>query len=259
MFPLQGERWLNVPRFDGGPATRYEIHDKGWHTVGEPYGEAGTGAVSGDGRWLIQLCGQKAAEKKMHGWDVSGEPLKKWSLPFSTEGDHRVTQIVTSWDGSSFAVFHGKGNGELALFRNTGAKPEQTGTIPIKTPQLYRAALSPDGRTLAHLRDTFINDIVIEDLSTGKAKEINRTGEQSGLGYLQWLSFSPDGRHLAYASHSSVGVLDAATLKPVYQWQTPPGATRWIDWASDGRHLLTHNDNQTIYILRLDPAVFANR
>jgi WD40 repeat protein len=259
LFPLAGDRWLQIPPHESLP-SRFEVRDQRWQSVGEPFGRIGHGAVSGDGKWMMQLSGANLGELKLDGWDVSGEPVQKWSLPFPMKGNAGNWRMDSSWQGTSFAVFHGDEGGELALFRNTGAKPEQTGTIPIKTPGGgYRAALSPDGRTLAHLRDTFNGDIVLEDISTGKPREILRSGEQSGLGYLTWVSFSPDGRHLAYASYSSIGVLDAKTLKPVYQWETTPGVTNWIDWAADGRHLLMHNSNQTIYVLRLQPAVFANR
>ena len=62
---------------------------------------------------------------------------------------------------------------------------------------------------------------------------------------------------MAYASTSGVGVLDAKTLKPVYEWKTAAGWVNWVDWAADGRHLVTHNGNKTVYVLRLPDLSFA--
>ncbi len=263
LFPLQAERWLQIPPGDGGQPHRYEVRDNRWQTVGEPFGEPEVtiGTVSGDGKWMIQLSGTKPGEMKLHGWDVSGDPVKKWSVPVAAKAEwvHGWWILTSSWQGTSFAVTLAVGaDRELTLYRNTGAKAELTGTIPIKPGAgQYRAAISPDGRTLAHLRDNSWGDIVLEDISSGKAKELNRTGEQSGLGPILWLAFSPDGRHLAYAYSLGVGVLDAKTLKPVYEWKTAAGIVNWVDWAADGRHLVTHNGNKTVYVLRLPDLSFA--
>ncbi len=258
LFPLAAELWLQAA-VNGSRSQRYEIRDNRWQMLGEAFREpAYHGIVSGDGKWLIQLSGTKPGEMKLHGWDVSGDPVKKWSVPLAAKAEgSNYPLMFSSGPGTSLAVFPGGGAGaELALYRNTGAKPEQTGTIPIKTGAgLYRAALSPDGRTLAHLKDTHISDIVFENISSGKAKELNRTGEQSGLGPILWLAFSPDGRHLAYANTTGVGVLDAKTLKPVYEWKTAAGMVHWVDWAPDGRHLVTLNGNKTFYVLRLNQFV----
>ena len=262
LFPLQAERWLQIPMVHGNQPQRYEVRDNRWQPLGEPFGEPDTlGTVSGDGKWMIQLSGTKPGEMKLHGWDVSGDPVKKWSVPVAAKAEwvHGWWILTSSWQGTSFAVTLAVGaDRELALYRNTGAKAELTGTIPIKPGAgQYRAAISPDGRTLAHLRDNSWGDIVLEDISSGKAKELNRTGEQSGLGPILWLAFSPDGRHLAYASHIGVSVLDAKTLKPVYEWKTAAGPVNWVDWAADGRHLVTHNGNKTVYVLRLPDLSFA--
>jgi hypothetical protein len=186
LFPLQPDRWLQVSPVNGLRSQRYELRDGRWQMVGEAFGEPDSIAtVSGDGKTMIQFSGTKAGEMKLHGWDVSGNPALKWSIPFAAKPDLSPgLRMWSSEPGSSFAVLHpGSTACELMLYRNTGAKPELTGTIPIKTSVgLYQAAISPDGRTIAHLRDTYYNDIVVEDISTDKARELIRTGEQSGLG-----------------------------------------------------------------------------
>lgn len=56
---------------------------------------------------------------------------------------------------------------------------------------------------------------------------------------------------MAYAGTGEVGVLSIPQLKTLWSWKAP-GVVDWLDWAPDGRHLITHNGNQTVYVLRFD-------
>lgn len=87
---------------------------------------------------------------------------------------------------------------------------------------------------------------MIADIRTGQAQELAR----KGLGYVRWLTFSSDGQRVAYATDNRVGVLDAKTLAPLYEWKSPV-IIEWLDFAPDARHLITLNGNHTIYVLRL--------
>lgn len=259
IFPIRLNRWIQVPAIHGDRPIRYEIRDNRWQAFGELFGEPDTsGTVSPDGKWMIQFSGFRPGEMKLHGWDVSGEPALKWSIPCTTKiqrGNQSAT-VTSSDNGSVFAVF----NNELLLYRNIGFKPDLTDTIPIKNqPGQYRLAISPDGRSLAHLPEK--HDIIeIADISNGKARPLATANKADGsLGYINWLAYSPDGKFIAYASNFKIGVLSAKTLKPIYEWKTP-GPVHWVGWAPDGRHLVTLNGNRTAYVLRLnDLAQVADR
>ena len=131
----------------------------------------------------------------------------------------------------------GVAGGELLLWKGLDTKAELAATIPLPAKEgvsHYRNALSPGGTLLAHTKRAR-GEIVLEDIS---------------MGALNWLAFSPDGKRLAYASFTGVGVLEVPTLKTMWNWQSP-GPVNWVDWAADGRHLVTHNGNMTVYVLRL--------
>lgn len=113
----------------------------------------------------------------------------------------------------------------------------------------YAFALSRDGRFLAHSRDQQ-NELILEDIS-GPQPEQLQSMKLWLHGKFHWLSFSPDGRHLACATDENVIVLEVATFNTVWKWNAP-GDIEWIEWAADGRHLVTLNSNQTAYVLRLN-------
>ena len=253
-FPLASERWLNVGRltYVVGHHT-YSIRDRAWQSVAEPFGMNSLSIVSPDGSWLFSLTGGKPGEYAIEGWDVSQDPVKKWTIPFDSPYplNPGYWKFLTSHDGSLFAVAHGDQGGELTLFRHHGDRAEKFNAIPIKLSLgLSRAALSPDGGWLVHYSEANGGPVVIADIRTGKAQELAR----KHLGYVRWLTFSPDGQRVAYATDSRVGVLDAKTLAPLYEWKSP-GNIDWLDFAPDARHLITLNGNHTVYVLRLPPSV----
>lgn len=254
---LSNQRWLNLKVSSGSEGHEvYAVRDGNWQTVGQPFGRFSLlSTVSPDGSWLFALSGTKPGEYAIDGWDLRQQPTKKWTLPFDETKPLNSGKIFSSHDGSLFAVAHGDGTGgELMLFRHHGDRAEKLGAIPFKIDVgLYRAALSPDGGMLVHKSEWAAGPVVIADIRTGQAQELARTN----LGNVGWLTFSPDGQQVAYASESGfgigrVGVLDAKTLAPLYEWKSP-GFVDWLDFAPDARHLITLNGNHTVYVLRLPP------
>lgn len=256
IFPLSEAQWLNV-NFWGSHETN-SIRDGVWQSVGKPFGEQSPlSTVSPDGAWLFAFSDAKPGEYTIEGWDMRQEPVRKWTMPFDEAKELKGGAIHSSHDGSLFAVAHGDGNGgKLTLFRHHGDRAEKFGAIPFKSNiGLSRAALSPDGDWLVHYSESNLGPVVIANIRTGQAQELTRTK----LGAVRWLTFSPDGQRVAYASDigsliGRVGVLDAKTLAPLYEWKSP-GFVEWLDFAPDARHLITLNGNHTVYVLRLPPSV----
>ena len=257
-------RWLQIPpQFQQRPRL-YTLADGRWQSDGPEFGEPNTtGNVSEDGRLMVAYAGPNKTPDRLEGWDLSANPpAKKWSQSLK---DHPVfehwgyRQVWFSADGRWFATTakadKADGPWKLVVWRNTGAKPEVYTALPCTwQPHLYVAAFSPDGRYLAHTPEAN-HTVSIMDLSGPKPREARRIeGNLSGLGYVQTLAFHPDGKHLAYGSHISAGVLDVTTGHPVWEWN-PPGPVDRLDWAADGRHLVTHNGNKTIYVLRLNKLI----
>ena len=141
---------------------------------------------------------------------------------------------------------------ELLLVHHLDTQPELLARIPVSGVRDrggYAFALSRDGRFLAHSRDQQ-NELILEDIS-GPQPEQLQSMKLWLHGKFHWLSFSPDGRHLACATDENVIVLEVATFNTVWKWNAP-GDIEWIEWAADGRHLVTLNSNQTAYVLRLN-------
>lgn len=81
--------------------------------------------------------------------------------------------------------------------------------LALETSGAYAFALSRDGRFLAHSRDKQ-NELILEDISGPQPRQLQSTKIRLG-GIFHWLSFSPDGRHLACATDESVIVQEVAS------------------------------------------------
>lgn len=258
LYPIANNRWISLPTSAKKPMQCYEFKEDKWVTTCEPFGDSLTHVanVSGDGKWLFQISKSNSGEFLLNGWDVGGvKPIKMWSKPISAKLDQRLNSaIFSSWDGSQVLVHHNDPV-FVGIYRNNGSNAELTSTIPGNTElDFVITAISPDGTTIASTRSNPFY-ITLDDVSSGKPKYLNSTsGDLELLGRINWLSFSPDGKYLAYATKSRVGVMNVSTLKSVYQW-TSPGQIDWVDWAPDGRHIVTHNGNKTVYVLRLGDIV----
>ena len=251
---LGQDRWVQIAFAHGQVSRLYRQKDAGFEQIGEPFGNPNTfGNVSPDGRTLVVRT-----QDKLEGWDLATDaPKRKWTIPntngLSSQGGGRVRFSADNrWIATQTKGEKDDGPWKLVLWRNTGAKPEVHATllIPCGVGQ-YRAALSPDGRYLAHTPDAG-HEIVLLDL-TGKApREIAKFSDGAKIyGDFAYLAFHPDSKKLAVGSWAGVCLLDVATMKPIWDWQSP-GPIYWLDWAADGRHLVTHNGNLTVYVLRLN-------
>ncbi len=241
---------------------RRRMHFDGtlWIESGEPFGESGhnSSEVSADGKLLI--TSKRSDPTELVGWDLTGDPpIVKWRLPFDpalTGHLPEVQPFTFSTNGKVLAVkptyeSHGTPDHKLLLINPLAEKPAITTRIPLTPAQagFYKLALSPDGRFIAHTRDA-TGDIILDHIADGRPQKMR--SYPGGNVYTTWLSFSPDGRYVAYSTAQGiVEVLTVPQLKPVWTWQAP-GPVNWLTWTPDGRHLVTHNGNKTLYVLRLN-------
>lgn len=232
----------------------FDLTETGWGTVPESFGQFVACRVSPDGSFLVGLSGAAATALSLEGWDLTARPpARKWAVGPRDTGVRNIdypAALRISADNRWFTTPEAgekEGTWKLTLWRNTGPKPEVYGSIECKPLiQLYRAALSPDGRYLAHTPDA-ASTIVLVDLT---GKEPREVAQYKGIGSVEALAFHPDSRKLAYGNGSGAGVLDVTTGNALWTWKAP-GSVPWVEWAADGRHLVTHNGNKTVYVLRL--------
>ncbi|QEL17588.1 protein kinase domain-containing protein [Limnoglobus roseus] len=261
--PLSGERCVLLASDVQAVGQAYRRAGTTFEPSGDPLpAGAAPGGVSPDGRTAVVFANaDKPADTRLEGWDLStAAPRQLWSLPaadarwfkavtFSADGRWFTTQVKGEKDDGPWT---------LAVWRNTGTRPERAFALPVAVGGgAHRAALSPDGRYLAHT-PTHVGDVVLIDLSGPRPREVGTYSDKGRMGYVAALAFHPDGTKLAWGGDHGVGVLDLATLRPAWDWQAP-GPVDAVAWAADGRHLVTHNGNQTAYVLRLPPAVLRTR
>ena len=154
----------------------FDLTETGWGTVPESFGQFVACRVSPDGSFLVGLSGAAATALSLEGWDLTARPpARKWAVGPRDTGVRNIdypAALRISADNRWFTTPEAgekEGTWKLTLWRNTGPKPEVYGSIECKPLiQLYRAALSPDGRYLAHTPDA-ASTIVLVDL-TGKER-----------------------------------------------------------------------------------------
>jgi WD40 repeat protein len=254
-FPAFGGRWLQGWDDDiNRRADLWAVGRNGWERVGEPFAEPHSrGIVSGDGKTFIATAKDAM---NLVAWDLTDKPVKKWTVAHPTRnlGPWDWYLVASSHNGSRFALVTATniaGVVEAMIFSATEAKAAYQMTVPIASfyKGRYAAALSPDGRYFVHTQADLTEEPEVLDVTGKEPKKVGSLPKL--LGAVHWLAYSPDGNHLAAAGGKGVAVFDAATLKPVWKWDTSPGPVHWLDWAADGRHLVTHNGNKTVYVLRL--------
>jgi Tol biopolymer transport system component len=103
----------------------------------------------------------------------------------------------------------------------------------------YQADVSPDGKTLAFLSNLDGPErLMLQDLSTGAARELVRHGERTIFGNPHW---SPDGRRIAFSSNWRIG-------HQIYVVEVATGEVRRLSgvgsggceprWSRDGRRVV---------------------
>jgi Tol biopolymer transport system component len=89
----------------------------------------------------------------------------------------------------------------------------------------YQADVSPDGRTLAFLSNLGGPErLMLQDLATGKTRELVRHGEDTIFGNPHW---SPDGRSIVFSSNWRIG-------HQIYVVEVATGSVRRISGLSSG-------------------------
>jgi WD40 repeat protein len=267
--PLADGRWVDLHSFGDYQHRFFAIRDGAWQPEAGGFGtDIAKGAVSADGR-LLATIGRDSADRLV-GWDLAVRPPKQaWAASFPARPVGLPVRVggpgfVLSGDGKVVAVGFpprpGEAAGELLVWKDPAANPKPAMTIRLPLAQRigwYQLALSPDGRLIAHTKRA-AEEIVVEDISGPAPKEVARIQDYLGNGATFWLSFDTDGRRLAWTCARGVRVLDVATRQVVWRWDAP-GHVDWVAFAPDGRHLITHNANQTVYVLRLAPPPLAAR
>jgi WD40 repeat protein len=150
--------------------------------------------------------------------------------------------LTFSPDGRFFAANHFQ---RLRLWEVATGK-----AIPGLDNALYvtGAAFSPDGDTLTTL-DGGPLATFRPTATPGKATEAAVYGEKEGHHSLTALTYSPDGRMLAFAgSDGTVRVWETATRTERFRFTNPGGIAWSLAFSPDGRALATGNSDTTITV-----------
>ncbi len=197
-------------------------------------------ALSPDGQRMATVT--LRAEPKVSLGDVKGgKPAVSAALPDSS----RVIEVVfapagrrlfvRSWYGAVRVLDGATGQ------RVRDLKPDTSGRRIASTP-----AFAPDGRSVV------LNDgrLCIREIASGKDRlQISPSSQTDDL------TFSPNGRYLAWNSHNgndgSTRVLSTATGKLLARWKGNQGTATALAFSPDSRLLATGGYNGTILLWKI--------
>ena len=181
-------------------------------------------AFSPDGRWLA--CGTYYGSAYLV---LDAETGKVEGTPATTSRGHPRT-VAFSPDGKHLAGGSKWGDGpwELSLWATAGLRDEPPDAVARwGTPRsVHDLHFSPDGARLAsaegHDRRTFdgreiSGRVKIHDLASGRIIRGRVDGEHE----VEWVRFSPDGKHLAWTNSVALKLWDLETDKEVDLTQVP--------------------------------------
>lgn len=213
------------------------------------------GDISPDGKWLALPCGYKSNQILI----VQNKEGIKWILEFkdflspdspddmmgflppkfwSPDGKYLYFSIVLGYDGGGDYCFPSS-RGKYGLFRLN----LRTGTWSTVIPSTdlfpgYEIEFSPTGRYYA----ITIEGVTIADLQTEMSTKLDTNG------VIQAMSWSPDGKHLAYseASCNEQSILSSS----IYVWDTLTNKSQ-ILFTTSGMKLKPElwADNSTLRII----------
>lgn len=261
VFHLGEDRFFQIAiGSEKNPLQLYRLRNSRLKAIGLPFGSPHSiGNISPDRRSTI-LYSPFQEPKQLECFDLSNDkPQRKWIISLqdchldglAAHNHHRVWFSPDKrWFATQAKGDQGNGNWKLVLWRNTSTVPEVHATLPIeRLPLYYDAAFSSDGKRFAHWPD--YKAMVLLDLTGEEPRQIAECSDESKMhGERAQFAFSPDNKYLAVGSVRGVCIFDTTSMLPVWDWQSP-GFVHWLDWAADGRHLVTHNGNNTVYVLRL--------
>lgn len=266
LHALGDNRWLNA--HDEGQLEQYVLQGDGWSkSITRAETTLFRSELAPDRSLLVGFDKAEGGKRKLEGWNVAVDPpVKKWAIPLDKDPvqQNLTRHIWFAGDARLLATYEpiaGTNDANILLWRNMGEKPELAAKLPFVDGngqywnRPFCMALAPDGRSLCSIRKSK-HHIVMDDLSGPQPKEVGLIWD-STQGEIRGMEYSPNGRYLAWCADLGAGVIDLSTRKHVWQWHSAPGAVLDVRWSDDGRHLLLHNNNKTIYVVRLSPDLIA--
>ncbi len=187
-------------------------------------------------------------------WDMTLDPpLRKARLEIKGRHDGHGALSISA-DGQTLACIDG--DNQVQLWNIQADPPVLRTTLKSEKPA-HVLAFAPDRPLLAvgsYAEGTENWGTTIWDLSGPQHRSMGVL--QSGNGNA-CVSFAPDGRSLATidVTGTFLTVWDVASLAPRYRWSSTTQAFPDAAFAHDSRHLFILNNNGTVGVLRLPPAL----
>ena len=221
MGPMVGNNGKGVVRLwewsGDRPPHEYEVGKEfvtwlGWSAKGEPL------AIR-DEREAVYLHELASGKSRRF---ACKEPAK------SESGNYRDSRFAYTPAGQALALVDDK---SIIHVWDSATGRER---CSLHAKDVYKLALSPDGRQLATLEG---ETLLIWDATTGKLLKTVNTDQK----YVKTVVFAPDGKTVATAGVSGVRFWDAATGKERSRTQGEWTATQCLAFSGDGKTLATAN------------------
>jgi RNA polymerase sigma factor (sigma-70 family) len=186
-------------------------------------------ALSPDGKTIIAVIGGRQVQS----WDAeSGKPHARRELPF------QLSQFFLSNDGRLLAGQEQGFDSPIIIWDLAANKRRHQLRLPQRT-GIYRAQLSPDGKTLAVSVTPGGQKpgVHLWDLASGERRELSGPTREP-----ESLAFSPDGKFLAATDGHSLICWDVARGEKLWHRKCAFGVT--LGFMPDGRALISSPGHQ---------------